>query len=71
MAAPSRIVKVFCSPEQRTELTDAYELVEPYESFLLLRVSRSAARTLSRRYPVEDVTDQYRIRAGATEIDTS
>ena len=71
MAAPSRIIKVFCSPEQRTELTNAHELVEPYESFLLLRVSRSTARTLSRRYPVDDVTDQYQIRAGTTEINTS
>jgi len=70
MPPSSRTVKVFCSAEERADLADKYELVEEYDSFLLLRLSAAAAKSLARKYPLEDITDQYTIVVGDRKINT-
>lgn len=71
MAAASRIVKVFCAAEERAKLAETYEVVEGYDSFLLVRVSPSNAKTLAKKYPIEDITDQFTIRIGERKIKTT
>ncbi len=71
MAKSSRTLKVFCSEEARAGIASRHEVVEEYESFLLVRTSPAGARGLARLYPVEDISDQYELRVGARTIDTS
>ena len=48
MPLPSRILKVFSSSKERAELSEGHELIESYESFLLLRVSRATVVEIGR-----------------------
>ena len=38
MATASRIVKVFCAAEERAKLSEKYEVVEDYDSFVLIKM---------------------------------
>jgi subtilisin family serine protease len=70
MAKTTRIIKVFCSEEDRTELSSAHNVIEKYDSFILLSVSKTTLKSLARKYPIEDITDQFIIHINNREIDT-
>ncbi len=63
-------LKVFCSGPEQDRLADEIPVVERYPGFLLTRLPEAAAQALAARYPVEDITDQYRIRVGQRSIET-
>ncbi|HID30598.1 MAG TPA: hypothetical protein EYP19_11420, partial [Desulfobacterales bacterium] len=65
------ILKIFCSGADQDQLTDSYETIERYDGFMLIKVDEDQIEEIARRYPVEDITDLYTIRAGERTIDTS
>jgi len=66
-----RMVKVFCTGRDQERLAQTHRVIEQYEGFVLASIPQSSVGALSRRYPVEDITDLYTIRAGGRAIDTS
>lgn len=70
MSRATHTVKVFCSKEERAELSSTYHVIENYESFLLLKVSKADLESLARKYPIEDITDQFIISIGGRKIKT-
>jgi len=66
-----RIVKVFCTGPEQTALAKAHKTLERYPAFLLIRASKKTLAPLGRKYPIEDITDLYAIRAGESVINTS
>ena len=65
-----RTLKVFCSGAEQDKLSEEFPVIERYTGFFLTRLQQEAADLLAKRYPVEDITDQYRIPAGQRNIDT-
>jgi subtilisin family serine protease len=62
------ILKVFADESQRDAVLDGATLVEPYDAFVVVDVPASRARALSRLFPVEDITDQYRVKLGGRVV---
>ena len=54
------VLKVFAPRAERAALAGDGELIESYRDFVVMRVADAAVRRLSRRHPVEDISDQYR-----------
>lgn len=71
MARATRTIKVFCSKEDQEELSSSYKVIESYDSFILLKVSKATSEALTRKYPIEDITDQFIIRIGSRKINTN
>src|SRR5918996_1828005 len=67
----SRILKVFCPPEEQARLAEAYPVVEGYGAFVVVEVPSEAAKALAARYPVEDLTDRFAVQVGERLVDTS
>lgn len=69
MPAPDRrIVKVFADASSQQLLSTEYTEVERYESFILLAVSRSSLKKLSREYLTEDITEDYAVTLNGTVL---
>src|SRR5687768_10193452 len=62
------VLKVFGSPEERSELGRDYTLLADYDAFTLLEISESQARSLARRHLVEDITRQYALPLNRPEV---
>lgn len=56
-----RIAKVFASGSAQRALSKKFEVVEPYDAFVVIRASEAQLRSLARKYPVQDITDSYLI----------
>jgi serine protease AprX len=67
----NRVLKIFATGSDQDAIADKYPVVERYEGFLLVDVPEEMVKPISRKMLAEDITDQYAIRAGTTEIDTS
>ena len=67
----SRTIKVYCTGPDQDKLGDQYRLIEKYQGFALAEVPEQEVEQLSRRYPVEDITNLYVIRLGDRIVDTS
>jgi serine protease AprX len=67
----SCMVKVFCTGSAQDRLAERYPVKERYDGFVLAEVPQKGLRQLSREYPVEDITDLYRIPVGKRLINTS
>lgn len=65
------MLKVFALPAEQDELARTHAVVERYAGFVLLDVADSNVAAISARYPVEDITNQFVIRSGGADIDTS
>ena len=63
MARATRVVKVFATQDQQAQLAKQFEVIEAYESFVLLRLTVADAKQLSRKYPLEDITNTRDIAA--------
>jgi len=64
------ILKVFADKSQVGDVLEKSTLVEPYDAFVVVDAPPASARTLAREYPVEDITDQYRVRIGGRKVNT-
>jgi hypothetical protein len=64
------ILKVFAGKDDADTILKQAKLVEPYDAFLLVEATPATARALARTYPVEDITDQYRLDLGTVSINT-
>src|SRR6185503_17039560 len=67
----NRIVKIFCPAAERDQLAGDCRIIEHYDAFALVEVSGAKVKPLARKFPVEDITDLYRIHAGDLEINTA
>ena len=65
-----RVLKIFVSGPEQDILADQVAVIENYPGFLLAKLPPKAVAEISARYPVEDITELYRIRAGQRELDT-
>jgi serine protease AprX len=65
-----RTLKVFASESDRGVAADGLTVIERYAGFLLATAKPAQADRLARRYPVEDITDQYAIQVGDETIRT-
>jgi serine protease AprX len=50
-------------------LAGQVEPIARYDAFVVLRADAATARRLSREHPVEDISDQYRLPLGGSEVD--
>lgn len=65
------ILKVFASKDDAESILKRAKLIEPYDAFLLVDATPAAARAIGRRFPVEDITDQYQLELPNVRINTS
>ena len=65
------VLKVFASKDDAPAILAQSTLIEPYDAFLLVQATPAAARALARKYPVEDITDQYGIELPNGDINTT
>lgn len=66
-----RTIKVFCTGSEQDQVAAAYPVIERYDGFILIQTPEDKARTLAKTYPIEDISDQFHLRAGEQMIDTS
>ncbi len=66
-----RIVKLFCSGAAQDQAADFVKILERYKGFVLAEIPGDMLEEAARRYPLEDITDQYTIHVGERVIDTS
>lgn len=66
-----RVLKVFCTKEERRKLGREFTILERYDGFVLLQGSPVVARRLAQEWVVEDITSQYAIRTGERVIKTA
>jgi subtilisin family serine protease len=57
----THIAKVFIRGEKQKVLQESYDVIEPYQAFLLIRASDKELKQLSKQYPVQDITQSYEI----------
>ena len=65
-----RILKIIVSGPEQDRLAEDLPVIENYPGFLLVRLPQEAVAKIATRYPVEDITEQYRIRTGQRRLDT-
>lgn len=63
------ILKIFAPRAERAALANEGQVIESYPAFVVMQVEDAAVRKLSRRFPVEDISDQYRLPLGGSEVD--
>jgi hypothetical protein len=63
------VLKIFAPRAERAALANDGQLIESYPAFVVMQVADAAVRKLSRRHPVEDISDQYRLPLGGGEVD--
>ncbi len=71
MAKATRIAKVFAAGDEQAELAKKHEVIQAYDSFVLLRVTVSSVDQLASQYPLEDITEHFKIRVGDQTINTN
>lgn len=64
------ILKIFAPSASLAQLPDRTRIIARYDAFVIVEASAEAARGLARRFPIEDITDQYRLQLGDKRIDT-
>ncbi len=67
----SKILKVYGGKEDIAAIRKAAKVIEKYDAFLLVEASEEQASSLTRKYPVEDITAQYDLKFGDRMVDTS
>jgi hypothetical protein len=58
------ILKVFANGDERKAVLESAQLIEEYDAFLLVQASEATARELAKKFPVEDISDQYALQFG-------
>jgi subtilisin-like proprotein convertase family protein len=65
-----RILKIFVAGPEQDRLAEDMPVIETYPGFLLVSLPEESVAGIATRYPVEDITGQYHIRAGQRRMDT-
>ena len=64
-------LKVFASsPSDIEKILERARLIERYPVFIVVEATTNNATSIARRFPVEDISDQYEIRFGRETVDT-
>src|SRR5262245_13276685 len=63
------VLKVFARKTDQPAILEKSKLIEDYEAFVVVEAAPAAARALEQSFPMEDITDQYRIALAGREID--
>jgi hypothetical protein len=66
-----KTLKVYASKQDVPAIAAVAKVIEKYDAFLLVEANEAAAKSLARKYPVEDITDHYALTFGSRTIDTS
>lgn len=66
----ARILKIYTATDDVSAISKSAKIIQAYDAFLLVEVSSAQAKSLSRKYPVEDITAQYRLRIGGRIVNT-
>ena len=62
-------LKILVSGPEAKAMSQEPGFVAGYDAFVVRHVDEATARALGRLYPVEDISDQYRVRLGGAEVD--
>jgi serine protease AprX len=65
-----RVLKIFAAGASLALVANQIRIIARYDAFVIAEASEEAARRLARRFPIEDITDQYRLQIGKRRIDT-
>ena len=66
----ARILKIYSAADDEAAISNSAKIIQTYDAFLLAEVSNAQAKALARKYPVEDITAQYRLRIGGRIVNT-
>jgi len=66
----ARILKIYAATDDEAAISKSSKIIQTYDAFLLAEVKSAQAKSLSRKYPVEDITAQYRLRIGGRIVNT-
>lgn len=64
-----RILKIFVTGPEQQLLAEKLSVIETYQGFLLVKLAQEEVAEIASRYPVEDISAQYSIRAGQRQLD--
>ncbi len=65
---PMRIAKVFVKGDEQKRIKSEYQVVEPYQAFVLIRATDTQLKKLSKDYPVQDITADYEVHTPSGTI---
>jgi serine protease AprX len=66
-----KILKVYADGKDAAAIRQAAKIIEKYDAFLLVETNEEEAKSLARKFPLEDVTAQYALKIGDRIVDTS
>ena len=67
-----RILKVYSANDDgEAAIRKSGKTIQKYDAFLLVEATSAQAKSLSRKYPVEDITSQYRLKIGDRTVNTA
>lgn len=66
----NRTVKIFCTKNEQDLVMEDYKVLERYEGFVLAEVPDELMDQLLKKYPVEDITNQYMLKMGSKDVNT-
>jgi serine protease AprX len=66
-----KTLKVYANKQDAPAIAAVATIIEKYDAFLLVDASDAAAKSLARKFPVEDITAEYTLSFGGRPIDTS
>src|SRR6266545_1203245 len=64
------IIKIYCSAQELRAFEAPHEVIQNYAGFQVAAVKPAALRKVQRRFPIEDITDQYALPVGGMKINT-
>jgi serine protease AprX len=64
-------LKVYATADELKSVLPSAKIIETYDAFVLAQASEAAAAQLAKKYPLEDITDQYALQFGDREVKTS
>ena len=67
----SKMLKIYADKADLPAISEVATILQKYDAFVLAEVADEVAKSLSRKYPVEDITSQYEVRFGDIAVDTS
>src|SRR3954452_1664756 len=66
----ARMLKIYADAADVPAISESARVVEQYDAFVLAEADDKEAAALGRKFPVEDITDQYGLKLGSRTIDT-
>src|SRR3954463_7359131 len=67
----NRMLKIFTVGDSPSDRLNEYPIVETYDGFVLTEVPSNKVKGFANNFLFEDITDEYRIKTGMGNIDTS